>query len=556
MNFDLKKFSNIILLFFPFLVLGQSEAVEKLKEEIERSSLYDLQKIERIDSLRDKLGQLTLDDVKSRYELNRKLFEEYQVFRRDSAFAYGIRTRELAEEIGDTVLTANAIFSLADISVSSGLYKEALEFMDIIDPNDIPQNMQSLYFGLLGRCYGEMAEYSNLPYFSSEYRDLAQDYRMRALNLTDEGTFFNSFLKGFMNSQDEDDKKALGIFNELLKNDLNMREAALVHFMLGSIYMEEDQNDKAIYHLAQSAIFDIKTSTKENLSMLRLAELMFRKDDIRNASIFIKKANADARFYGAQQRKISVGAILPLIEEKIVERIEKQRERLYWQNIFMAILLIFVIALALVIYSQVNKLKKAKKMVTVAHEKLQRTNKEIVAVNDKIRSTNAELLRVNNQLLEANKIKEEYIGFFFTQDADIFEKFRNFKVGVEESLSDNNYEKAKYLVSNYDLKKEKQKLLEDFDEAFIKLFPNFIEEFNSLLKKDQKIKVKKGQILNKELRIFALIRLGINHNEIIAQILGYSVNSIYAYKTKIRKKSLVDTKDFDEKLLNNTTLKL
>ncbi len=544
------------LVIVPFLSFSQEEILEELKQEIEQSAYYDLQKIDRIDSLRDELSGVEKEEIKTRYNLNRSLFEEYQVFRRDSAFAYGIKSRELAEQLEDTALIANTVFSLADISVSSGMYKEALEFMDIIDPNKIPQDMRSLYFGLLGRCYGEMAEYSNLPYFSAEYRELAGRYRQRALELTDEGTFFNTFLKGFMSFQKGNNEESLEILNGLLINELNLREAALVHFLLGSIYMQEEKNEEAIIHLAKSAIFDIQTSTKENLSMLRLAELMFEEDNIRNASIFIKKANADARFYGAQQRKISVGAILPLIEEKIVQRIEKQRERLYWQNIFMGVLLIFVIALALVIYSQVNKLKKAKKMVTVAHEKLQRTNKEIVSVNDKIRSTNAELLRVNNQLLEANKIKEEYIGFFFTQDADIFEKFRNFKVGVEDSLAENNYEKAKYLVSNYDLKKEKQKLLEDFDEAFIKLFPNFIEEFNSLLKKDQKIKVKKGQILNKELRIFALIRLGINHNEIIAQILGYSVNSIYAYKTKIRKKSLVDTKDFDEKLLNNTTLKL
>jgi len=546
----------LFLINFPFISFSQERILEELQEEIERASLYDMQKLEHIDNLRDSLAQVEPEDAKLRYELNRKLFEEYQVFKRDSAFSYGIKSRELARKLGDTALTVNAVLSLADISVSSGMYKEALEFMEIIDPKDIPPHMRSLYYGLLGRCYGEMAEYSNLPYFSSEYRVLASEYRETALQLTDEGTFFNSFLKGFMSFQDGDNSTALNIFNKLLQNEFNLRESALVHYMLGNIYMEQNQNEIAITHLAKSAILDIKTSTKENLSMLRLAELMFKRDDIRNASIFIKKANADAKFYGAQQRKISVGAILPLIEEKIVQRIERQRERLYWQNIFMGLLLVFVMGLALVIYSQVNKLKKAKKVITVAHENLQETNEKIIAVNDKVRSTNAELVKVNNQLLEANKIKEEYIGFFFTQDADIFEKFRSFKLAVEKSLQSKNYEKAKYLVSNYDLKKEKQKLLRNFDEAFIKLFPNFIEEFNSLIKPEEKIEVKKDQILNKELRIFALIRLGISHNEIIAQILGYSVNSIYAYKTKIRKKSLVNTKDFDEKLLNNTTLKL
>lgn len=532
--------------------------MEKLKEEIDKSSQYDQQKLQKIDSLKYVLKEVSSDSVnlEKRYTLNRRLFEEYRVFKRDSAFKYGLLTKSLAEKLSDKEQVASAIVGIADINVSSGMYKEALEFLDNIDPNEIPENIRSLYYGLLGRCYSEMAEYSNLPYFSEDYNKLARQYREKALSLTAEGTFFNNFLKAFMLYQEGETEKAFNIFQNLSGGTLSIREAALVNYMIGIIYQDRNQVDKAIEYFARSAIFDIKTSTKENLAMLRLAELSFKKDDLRNASIFIKKANADAKFYGAQQRKISVGAVLPLIEEKVVQQIEQQRQRLYWQNIMMAFLLVFLIALAGVIYLQMTKLKKAKKMISEAHENLQHTNKQIIAVNEKVRSTNEELRMLNNKLLEANKIKEEYIGFFFTQDADIFEKLRSFKSKIEKSLGEKNYEKANYQVSNYDLKKEKQKLLENFDEAFIKLFPNFIEEFNSLLKAEEQIQVKQGQILNKELRIFALIRLGINHNEIIAQILGYSVNSIYAYKTKIRKKSLVDTKDFDEKLLNNTTLKL
>ena len=539
------------------MTFGQNNVLEELKEEIELSSLYDLEKTNRIDSLRQVLSQVDNQNTYSRYELNRELFEEYQVFRRDSAFAYGLRTKKIAEKLDKQELVAGAILNVANISVSSGLYKEALDFLDSIDPDKLPENIQSLYYGLLGRCYSEMAEYSNLPFFANEYMQLAAKYRQLALDLTDQGTFFNTFLNAFMLYKDGKLENSYQILNaELSQNELSLRDKALVNYMLGEILSDRENIDSAINYYARSAILDIKTSTKENLAMLRLAELLFQKDDLKNASIFIKKANADAEFYGAQQRKISVGAILPLIEEKVVQRIERQRQRLYWQNIYMGILLVFLLALAIIIYSQMNKLKKAKKLITGAHEKLKQTNAHITAVNEKVRSTNDQLRILNDKLLEANKIKEEYIGFFFTQDADIFEKFRKFKIEVEKSLAENNYDKAKYLVSNYDLKKEKQKLLEDFDEAFIKLFPNFIEEFNSLLKPEEEIRIKKGQILNKELRIFALIRLGINHNEIIAQILGYSVNSIYAYKTKIRKKSTVDTKDFDEKLLNNTTLQL
>jgi len=550
------KFFFLIFFLLPIFIYGQEPVLEDLKNEIENSSKYDREKLRVIHNLKEKISDIHRDSLQYRYELNQKLFEEYKVFKRDSAFIYGLKTKKLAEELGNNVLITEAIISLANINVSSGMYKEALDFLKEINPDVIPENIQSLYYGLLGRCYSEMAEYSKLPYFSDDYNQLAEKYRAIALKLTDEGTFFNSFLNAFTLYKNGKIDRSLVILKNLDRNELSMRDEALVNYMLGQLYTDMDKPNQAIKHYAKSAILDIKTSTKENLAMLRLAELLFQKDDLRNASAFIKKANTDAAFYGAQQRKISIGAVLPLIEEKVVQRIEDQRYRLYLQNIFMALLLIFVIALAIAIYSQVAKLKKAKKIITDAHQSLQETNGRIIIINDKIKLTNEELRVLNDKLLEANKIKEEYIGFFFTQDAEIFQKFQNFKLKIEKNLAEKNYEKVDYLVSNYDFKKEKQKLLENFDEAFIKLFPNFIEEFNSLLKSDQKIKIKKGQLLNKELRIFALIRLGINHNEIIAQILGYSVNSIYAYKTKIRKKSLVDTKNFDEKLLNNTTLKL
>ena len=127
---------------------------------------------------------------------------------------------------------------------------------------------------------------------------------------------------------------------------------------------------------------------------------------------------------------------------------------------------------------------------------------------------------------------------------------------MKKSIEDENYDKVKRIILSYNLKREKDKLLENFDLAFINLFPNFITEFNALMKDKNKVEIKNGEVLTKELRIYALIRLGITQNEIIAQILGYSVNSIYAYKTKIRNNSILNKGDFDQKLLKKTTLKL
>lgn len=536
---------------------GQDEdLLNELETTIEKSFVYDAQKWQKIDSLRIQLESAPRNDLRLRHNLYQELLNEYRVFKQDSAFFYGLRTREMAEMLEDMELISAAIINLADISVSAGMYKEALDYLSLINAEDLPENLRSLFYGLMGRCYSEMAEYSNLKQFREEYNLLARDYREKAMALTDEGTFFNIFLHGFIEFKEGNLEQARDAFLKLQEMKLNLRELALTNFTLGEIYLELSEKQKAIPYLASAAIADIETSTKENLAVIRLSELMFERGDIRRASVFIHKANEDATFYGAQQRKIRVGAILPLIEEQIIDRIEKQRSSLLTQNVIMSFLLIFVVALTVVILFQVRRLKRARKVIEVAHENLKMINSELTTVNEEIGSKNLELNRVYHLLLEANKIKEEYIGFFFTQDADIFEKFREFKFKIQKTVEEGKLEKVKYLIDTYDLKKEKEKLLQNFDEAFIKLFPHFIEEFNSLLKPEEQIKIKKGKILNKELRIFALIRLGITHNEIIAQILGYSVNSIYAYKTKLRNKSWLEKKDFDEKLMENTTLKL
>ncbi|WP_029037074.1 DUF6377 domain-containing protein [Salinimicrobium xinjiangense] len=558
-NYLLRFYVIFIFFLLPGLqfMYGQEEdLLKKLEKTIEKSPVYDAQKWQKVGAFRRELASAPAQDLRMRHHLNQELLNEYRVFKQDSAFYYGLQTRELAEKLEDEELIASAVINLADISVSAGMYKEALDYLSLIDPVTLPDNLRSLYYGLMGRCYSEMAEYSNLKQFSEEYNQLAREYRKRALALTDEGTYFNVFLQAYMEFREGNLQRAKAGFLKLLDGELNPRELALASFTLGEIYVEMGNKDKAIPHLARAAIADIETSTKENLAVVRLSEIMFEKGNTRLASLFIHKANEDAAFYGAQQRKIRVGAILPLIEEQIIDRIERQRSRLITQNVVMSFLLIFVIALAAVIFLQVRKLKKARKVIEAAHEDLKDINRELSAVNERVKSKNIELNRVNHLLLEANKIKEEYIGFFFTQDADIFEKFREFKTKVQATAEEGKLEKVKYLVSTYDLKKEKEKLLRNFDEAFIKLFPNFIEEFNSLLKPEEQVKVKKGKILSKELRIFALIRLGITHNEIIAQILGYSVNSIYAYKTKLRNKSWLDKKDFDQKLIENTTLQL
>ena len=547
----------IAITFLTYTSLSAQESkLNSLIHIIENSSKYDKEKKAEIDSIQTILKKTKKSDLLSLYQLNTEMFYRYKVYKRDSAFFYGIQAKTLAQQLKNDSFIAAANMNLADICVSSGMYKEALDFLEPSKIDDKNPNYNALYYGILGRCYGDMAEYSNTPYFNTQYLKLAHIYRKKALSLTDDGYFFHYFLEAFNKSKEGKLHESLSDFNALLKKNNQPHDQALVHYMLGELYQQLGKNDKAITHFTEAVISDIKTATKESLAIIKLSELLFKKGDLNNASILIKKANEDADFYGAQQRKIQVGAILPLVEQEILKLVEKEKQRLYWQYVIVSIFLILAICFAVIIYNQNRKLNKARKIIADAHQNLKQINKQLLKVNEKIKSQNLEIKQVNSQLSEANKIKEEYLGLFFTQYDGIFEKFNSFINSMKKNIEEERYDKVNRTILSYNLKREKEKLLENFDKAFVSLFPNFIKEFNSLMKEEHKIILDKEQVLTKELRIYALIRLGITQNEIIAQILGYSVNSIYAYKTKIRNNSSINKEDFDKKLLKNTTLKL
>lgn len=551
------KLFNIILLICAGFVTSnaQDNQLRDLKSVIDSSNVYDNEKRKEILVVKKDLNQLNESNYEQRFNLNQQLFYQYKVFKSDSAYYYSVQNKLIGEKLKDSSFIYRSFINMADICISVGMYKEALGYLKSVDIKFLDNDSKALYYGLYGRCYSDLAEYSNLADYSFNYNQLAKFYREKTLELIEGHGFFNNFMIAYNEYKAGNLESAITNLSSLLEMDLGLHDKALTHYVLGEIYYSKDI-EKAEYHYSKAAIADIKTSTKESLAIIRLSEILFKKKNLEMASLLIQKAYQDAKFYGAQQRKLQVGAILPLIQESITQNIEQERKRLYFQYVGAIISLIIVIFFMTIVFIQFKRLKEAKKLITHAHNELQHTNIQLTKVNEQIKVQNLEIKDVNKRLFEANKIKEDYLGFFFTEYDNVFEKFNDFISVIHNNIDENNIDKLKYHLSKYNLKREKEKLLDNFDNAFINLFPNFINEFNALMKEGHKIKLKENQILNKELRIFALMRLGITHNEIIAQILGYSVNSIYAYKTKIRNGSLIENDSFDQNLLNNTSIRI
>lgn len=495
-----------------------------LNKAIAASPSYDRRKLERIAGL-----ETQSVEKNGTYDRCLQLFNEYKSFKYDSAYAYARKLETTAQEMNDPVRMIYARIQLGFTLVSAGMFKETFDVLSTLDARNAPDSVRAEFYALMGRCYYDLGDFDNDRFYTETYNKKGSAYIDSALSLYPASSFPFSYYQGLQALKAGRVEEASLNFRRIIRwPDLTRHQVALVASTLADIYIRKEERDSAVDLLIQAAIADIESSTKETSAMLNLAEQLFQQGDVRNASIYIERAMKEAVFYGARQRKIQAGTILPIIEDEKIAAVEGQRRVLIEYASVVTLLLLVVVGLAIVIFLQVRKLRLAQRALSKAHEHTQ---------------------EINHQLEEANKIKEEYIGYFFNVNSDYFTKVEKFKKAIEQKLIDRKFEDIRYLTGNINLKKEKEELLQHFDKVFLKLFPHFVQDFNALFKPEDQLHLKEGELLNTDLRIFALIRMGIGDNEKIAKILEYSVNTIYTYKTRIRNRSLVPNEAFEDRVM-------
>lgn len=501
--------------------------LRQLNQTLAQSKTYDDTKLTHLKQLKNNLAQAK--QLPQQYDVCLQLYEAYKAFHYDSAFSYALMLQDIANKMQDNHRSQYAKIKLGFILLSSGMFRETAEIMDTLKTNHLPDSMRAEFFVLMRRYYYDLSDYVNDQHYSPIYLKEAARYTDSAVALYPENHFQRLDCLGYKYYKQGNLDSSLYYFNRIIaKNDLSFHEQARVNANLGFIYVIRNEYEKAVDLLARSAMADAKGSVKETTATFNLASILFKTGDIKNASKYIEKAVEDATFYGARQRKVQVSAILPIIEGERFNTVESQKDRLFIYSAVATFLLLASIVMSFIIYKQVQKLKAAQNTITKANQIQQ---------------------EINDKLLESNKIKEEYIGYCFQIASAYIDKIEKLKNQVDHKLLDNKYSEIRFLVNNINIKQERDELFRNFDRIFLKIFPNFVAHFNSFFKEEDQIKLKDNELLNTDLRIYALIRIGISENEKIAQILEYSVNTIYAYKTKIRNKSLLPNDEFEEKIM-------
>ena len=185
----------------------------------------------------------------------------------------------------------------------------------------------------------------------------------------------------------------------------------------------------------------------------------------------------------------------------------------------------------------------------IIKEKLSESNQKFQELNKALNDVNAQLQSKNSQLSEANNVKEQFIAQFFDLCSNYITRMEEYQNSLYKLVVNKHYESlAKQLKSTTKINKELETLYSHFDNIFLNLYPSFVSEFNALLREDEHIVLKTGLLLNKELRIYALLRLGINDGTKIANFLRCSTSTVYNYRTRMRNKSIVKD-DFEAEVL-------
>ena len=529
-------------------------ALKELDDCIEKRTSFEEIKKQRIQNLAVSFYNENIS-VSNQYRLSAALFNEYRSYKYDSAYSFAGRMLQYAEVIKNPNQIAESKMNLAFSCVSAGLYKEASEISNSIDTTQLQLNCKADLYSFLSTLNIDMADFVTEPYHS-RYRENSLRYCKNSIALfrkdSPEGIMAN-----IRESQLENNYPKAIIVSEqyLLAKHPSLHNFAIVASTLGFFYQTQGDTTKAIVYFAAAAAADIKMATKETSAIRQLAELLYVQGDIQRAYSYAILALDDANFYNARQRKIEVGRVLPIIEAGRFEIIKQQKDKLLIYSGIISILFILFMVSTLIILKQKKRLNSARLMILKQNTDLLESNEQLTEIQKKISKQNVDLVHINERLKEVHKIKDEYIGYFFSTNSAYLDKTEDFRKMVVRKIKNRQFDELIQLTAVTDLRKEREDMFDLFDQIFMKLFPDFVIRYNELFSLEDRVYIKQDGMLTPEIRIFALIRLGITESERIAKFLDFSLSTVKNYKTKAKNRSFIQNELFEHKIMQIESVK-
>lgn len=508
-----------------YAVFPPCSILQELDQTIDKKDTYVKQKEEHIAALEQ---ILTMNDISAdiRYATNTKLYEEYLQFKPDSAILLMQENLDLAEQTNNRQWKDESMIKLASLYSVGGLYLDAEQLLDSINPATLPTSLRIVYYDVYKQLF---AFYPATPMSKTKYRQ----YRDSLLaNLDPASNNYKIVYSETLTEQGKTREARDVLLPMFEKETEDTHWRAMLAFAIGETYRMENDYDGQKKYYAISAIGDIKNVIKENASLRSLGMAFYKTGHVERAYRYVQQSMADAVFSNARMRTMEVSQVFPIIEQSFREKIFSQSQRRFYLLVCVGVLSFFLVLAIVYVYIQLKRLNRFQCSLSAA-------NKQLHDLNKTLQST-------NRALSEANLLKETYISQFLDICSMYIDKLEKYQHSLNRKALERDFEglcrtlKSKDMIEN-----EVKELYATFDHIFLHLYPHFVEEFNALLLPDERFNLKTNDLLNTELRIFALMRLGISDSSKIAAFLRYSATTIYNYRTRVRNKSAVPRDEFE-----------
>lgn len=525
--------------------LSSLDSLLNRQDDLERAKLI------RIAELRQKKSKAT--SLSDRYFINSMLLDEFSTYSSDSAMKYVDENLEIASLAANKEWEIrNKIFK-SELLAGSGLLAQSENIMNSIDRSLLPNDLLTDYYGQMIFLYSHLGNYTGGKVNDYYVRERA--YKDSIIAVIDSSHPDYLWYKGWdVLGTNKSDTEIINALRERLdSSELNTRKDAKDAYILAKLYEQKGDPENFRKYMTISAISDVRMVNAEISSLEDLAKIMFEHGDIDRAYKYIDYSLNKAISYPNRVKAYGITNTLDTINKAYQERGLKQQQRTRFFLILVCILAAILTASIFTIIIQNSRLRRQRHNLDAANKslnnnavKLSTAQQQLNEANEQLKQLNSDLKLKNEELNEANYVKEEYIGYIFTICSSYISKLENLKRTIHIKAVTKKYKEIESETADLDMKDELRDFYQSFDSIFLHIYPNFVNDFNSLLQDDKKIIPREGELLNTELRIYALVRLGITDSVKIAEFLHCSAQTVYNNRFRVRNKAIIPKKDFAE----------
>lgn len=498
------------------------ELLRELDNVIGKHDDYSKEKANRVSKLEHEVKSER--NLNERYRKALELENEYETYVSDSAANLLNECLDMAEQLGNDNYIKDVKLRMAMVYSMSGMFVVADKIFQEFDYEKLDQSYRGLY------CYARIRYCENIARdiddrrFSQRFIDEIDWCREELMKMWSEGSV--PYLKELANRYESAGryKEAFDILHDVYNQEASGSHGyAMLAMSLAKCYGLMGKEELEKKYLIIAAITDIKLAIKENEALLALSAILYNEGDIERAYRYVKVCLADANFYNSHFKDSVIARTYSIVDSAYMSRMDAQRKKLQGYLVVISVIVVLLVVVLFESFKQRNKL---------------------MLIRAQLKQANQGLLTMNSRLDEANLIKERYVGYFMNQCSVYINKLDDFRKNVNRKIKTKQIEDL-YVLSSRPMEKELEELYANFDRAFLNLYPDFIEQFNALLKPEARFETEDGR-LNITLRIYALMRMGITNMGQIAKFLNYSLQTVYNYKSKVKKDSLLDGDAFEE----------